>query len=206
MKLRWPIYPTRTLMLSSASAQGDALRCRNLGINRHVLKPAKAQELYGALCQVVAGAAQGAVRASRPDALPGSGLAVDTLHLRILLAEDNAINQRVAQRVLEKAGHSVVVAGDGRQAVEEFSRQHFDLILMDVQMPEMDGFEATAAIREREGLSAKRTPIIALTAHAMSGDRERCLASGMDGYVHKPIDTLEMLSTIDQLFCPSGIA
>jgi signal transduction histidine kinase/DNA-binding response OmpR family regulator len=206
MKQRWPFYPHRTLMLSSASTQGDALRCRNLGINRHVLKPAKARELFSALCQVVAVSATGKGKNSDPLLNRETGPGPSSLKLKILLAEDNAINQRVAQRVLEKAGHSVVVVGNGKKAVEEFDRQRFDLILMDVQMPEMDGFEATAAIREREDWSAIRTPIIALTAHAMSGDREHCLESGMDGYVQKPIDTVEMLSTIERLFYPSGTA
>jgi signal transduction histidine kinase/CheY-like chemotaxis protein len=206
MKTRWPFYPPRTLMLSSASTQSDALRCRDLGINRHVLKPAKAHELYGALRQVVAESATDAGRAEGRDFHLVSKRAAGSLQLKILLAEDNAVNQRVAQRILEKAGHSVVIVDNGKQAVEEFYRQHFDLILMDVQMPEMDGFEATAAIREREDWSVGRTPIIALTAHAMSGDRERCLESGMDGYIQKPIDTTEMLSTIDRLFYPSGTA
>jgi signal transduction histidine kinase/CheY-like chemotaxis protein len=206
MKTRWPFYPLRTLMLSSASTQGDALRCRNLGINRHVLKPAKAQELCSALCQMVAESASGAEGAEGRDDHLQSGRAAGDLTLRILLAEDNAVNQRVAQRILEKAGHSVVIVDNGKRAVEEFYRQRFDLILMDVQMPEMDGFEATAAIREREDWSANRTPIIALTAHAMSGDRERCLESGMDAYIQKPIDKAEMLSTIERLFYPSGTA
>jgi signal transduction histidine kinase/CheY-like chemotaxis protein len=206
MKTRWPYYPPRTLMLSSASTQGDALRCKNLGINRHVLKPAKAHELYSALCQVAAQSATGADRADGRDSHLLSWRGAGGLKLKILLAEDNAVNQRVAQRILEKAGHSVIVVDNGRKALEEFDRQRFDLILMDVQMPEMDGFEATAAIREREDWSANRTPIIALTAHAMSGDRERCLQSGMDGYVQKPIDSTEMLSTIERLFYPSGTA
>jgi signal transduction histidine kinase/DNA-binding response OmpR family regulator len=206
MKKRWPVYPHRTLMLSSASTQGDALRCRSLGINRHVLKPAKSQELFSALCEVVAESATGADQASSLLSKQGSGRGVGGPKLKILLAEDNAVNQRVAQRILEKAGHSVVVVDNGRKAVEEFFSQHFDLVLMDVQMPEMDGLEATAAIREREEWSANRTPIIALTAHAMSGDRERCLEGGMDAYIQKPIDASEMLSTIERIFYPSGTA
>ncbi len=206
MKERWPHYPPRTLMLSSASALGDAARCRSLGINRHVLKPAKPQELYTALCQMVADSAAGIDRTesaySQKESLPDG----ETLRLRVLLAEDNSVNQRVVQRVLEKAGHSVVIVDNGRLAVEEFYRQQFDLILMDVQMPEMDGFEATAEIRDREEWSVRRTPIIALTAHAMSGDRERCLQAGMDAYVQKPIDALELLSVIERLFYPTGTA
>jgi len=206
MKTRWPFYPPRTLMLSSASTQGDALHCKSLGINRHVLKPSKSQELFSALCQVVEESATGADQASSRVSAQGSGQRLGGLRLKVLLAEDNAVNQRVAQRILEKSGYSVVVVDNGKKAVDEFFQQHFDLVLMDVQMPKMDGFEATAAIREREEWSANRTPIIALTAHAMSGDRERCLESGMDAYVQKPIDATELLSTIERLFYPSGSA
>jgi signal transduction histidine kinase/CheY-like chemotaxis protein len=205
MKARWPAYPARTIMLSSASTQGDALRCRSLGINRHILKPAKTQELYAAICQVAAPFAEQVEQlAGRQQ--QGSGPQSAGLKLKILLAEDNAVNQRVAQRVLEKAGHSVTVVDNGRKAVDAFYREHFDLILMDVQMPEMDGFEATEAIREREDWSSRRTPIIALTAHAMSGDRERCLEHGMDAYITKPFDSEEMLSTIARIFSPLGSA
>jgi CheY-like chemotaxis protein len=107
--------------------------------------------------------------------------------LRVLLAEDNAVNQKIASRFLEKEGHHVTLASDGRQALAALDRENFDVVLMDVQMPEMDGFEATAAIRARERDTGKRLPIIAMTAHAMKGDRERCLAAGMDSYIAKPI-------------------
>jgi CheY-like chemotaxis protein len=122
--------------------------------------------------------------------------------LRILLVEDNAVNQTVAKRLLEKAGHSVAVAADGRLALDALRRDCFDLVLMDVQMPVMDGFEATAEIRRLEGASQgtnpkyNRIPIIAMTAHAMTGDRERCLAAGMDGYVSKPIDVRDLFIAI----------
>jgi signal transduction histidine kinase/ActR/RegA family two-component response regulator len=119
--------------------------------------------------------------------------------LRVLLAEDNKVNQRVAQRFLERLGHSVAVANDGREAVDLWHRQPFDLVLMDVQMPEMDGFEAVAAIREAEQARGSRTPVIALTAHAMSGDRERCLAAGMDGYLTKPVKLAQLVAAIDDV-------
>ena len=106
--------------------------------------------------------------------------------MRILLAEDNAVNQLLALRVLEKQGHQVVTASNGRAALERLEKATFDLILMDIQMPEMDGFEATAVIRKEEESTGKHLPIIAMTAHAMEGDRERCLAAGMDGYISKP--------------------
>jgi CheY-like chemotaxis protein len=107
--------------------------------------------------------------------------------LRVLLAEDNAVNRALVINLLKKRGHSVVVAENGREAVEAHARERFDVVLMDVQMPEVDGFAATAAIREREAASGLHLPIVALTAHAMTGDRERCLAAGMDFYLTKPL-------------------
>jgi len=112
--------------------------------------------------------------------------------LRILLVEDNPVNQRLETRLLEKRGHRVVLAANGREALDALEKESFDLVLMDVQMPEMDGFEATAAIREREKASGVRLPVIALTAHAMKDDRERCLAAGMDDYLTKPIQPREL--------------
>ncbi len=116
--------------------------------------------------------------------------------LRILVAEDNAINQVVARQMLEKQGHQVEVASNGKEALAALERQSFDLVLMDVQMPEMSGFDVTAAIRARENGSGRRQPIIALTAHAMKGDRERCLEAGMDGYLSKPIQACELSRAI----------
>src|SRR5262245_56061908 len=107
--------------------------------------------------------------------------------LQVLLVEDNPINQKVAMRLLQKAGHTVTVAGNGKEAVRAIEDTQFDLVLMDVSMPEMDGLEATALIRQREEGQQTRLPIVAFTAHAMVGDRERCLAAGMDGYVTKPV-------------------
>jgi signal transduction histidine kinase/ActR/RegA family two-component response regulator len=131
-----------------------------------------------------------AAHAPRPVATSRTGL-------QVLLAEDNKVNQRVAQRFLERLGHHVTLANDGREAVELWQQQAFDLVLMDVQMPEMDGFEAVATIREAELDRGTRTPVIALTAHAMSGDRERCLAAGMDGYLTKPVKLAQLVEAID---------
>jgi signal transduction histidine kinase/ligand-binding sensor domain-containing protein/CheY-like chemotaxis protein len=120
--------------------------------------------------------------------------------MRILLAEDNEINQLLTVRLLEKRGYSVAVARTGKEAVAEFTPGTFDAVLMDVQMPEMNGFEATAALREREGVHGPRVPIIALTAHALKGDREKCIDAGMDGYLSKPITAAELYRTLDELF------
>jgi CheY-like chemotaxis protein len=119
--------------------------------------------------------------------------------LSVLLAEDNVVNQRLAATLLRKRGHKVEVAANGIEALAAFERQPFDAVLMDVQMPEMGGFEATAEIRARESLKGTHIPIVALTAHAMSGDRERCLAAGMDGYVSKPINPPELFAAIESL-------
>jgi CheY-like chemotaxis protein len=121
----------------------------------------------------------------------------ERLGLYVLLAEDNTVNQFLASRLLEKRGHHVVVAGNGREALEALEIHHIDLVLMDVQMPEMDGFEATAAIREKEKSTGGHLPIIAMTAHTMKGDQERCLEAGMDGYVMKPVQTKELFTAIE---------
>jgi CheY-like chemotaxis protein len=119
--------------------------------------------------------------------------------LHVLLAEDNLVNQVLASRLLEKQGHSVVVADNGRAALEALENQQFDLIVMDVSMPEMDGFEAVAAIRAREAATGFHIPIVAMTAHAMKGDRERCLAAGMDAYISKPIQPSELRKVLQTL-------
>jgi len=117
---------------------------------------------------------------------------------RILVAEDNIVNQRVAAALLTKRGHTVTVVNNGREAVDAMQRERFDLVLMDVQMPEMDGFEATAAIRRMEQDTGRRVRIVAMTAHAMSGDRENCLAAGMDDYLSKPIDQRTLYAVVEQ--------
>ena len=125
--------------------------------------------------------------------------AADHRRFKVLLAEDNLVNQKVAVRFLEKRGHTVVLAGSGEKALDAWRKQAFDIILMDVQMPEMDGFEATSRIREQEKSTSQHIPIIALTAHAMVGDRERCLAAGMDDYVSKPINADDLFAAIERL-------
>jgi len=124
--------------------------------------------------------------------------------LRILLAEDNLVNQRLAMRLLEKRGHRVELASSGREAIEWLEKKRFDLILMDLQMPDMDGLEATALIREREKRDGGRTPIVALTAHTMKGDRERCLEAGMDNYINKPLDAVKFLEIVELSAAPKN--
>ena len=122
----------------------------------------------------------------------------------ILLVEDNAVNRTLAQRLLQKRGFTVSIAVDGKQAIAAMQSAEFELVLMDIQMPEMDGFEATAEIRKREKVAGRRTPIIALTAHALKEDRERCLAAGMDAYVTKPIRPVELFAAIHDVLQSSA--
>jgi signal transduction histidine kinase/DNA-binding response OmpR family regulator len=192
-RIRQSHYPftITIMMLSSAGHRGDAARCQELGIAAYLLKPIRQSELREAIARVLGAREQhGAIplitRYSLQDAREPSA------SLHVLLAEDNRVNQRLATRLLEKRGHSVVVAADGREALAAIQKEGFDLVLMDLQMPEMDGFEATVAIREKEKAGGARLPIVALTAHAMKGDREKCLAAGMDGYLTKPIRTVEL--------------
>ena len=126
--------------------------------------------------------------------------------LRVLLAEDNPVNQKLAARMLEKRGHRVSIASNGREAVAKAKEGAFDVVFMDIQMPEMDGLQATAAIRAREELTGGHLPIVAMTAHAMTGDRERCLAAGMDGYVSKPIQRAELFAVLEQVTSGSAVA
>jgi signal transduction histidine kinase/CheY-like chemotaxis protein len=179
------------LMVTSGEHPGDLARSREMGIAAYLTKPVRRSELKAAVSGALSDGKHLAVpgestesrapRGSRSDIRPGGR------GLRILLAEDNAVNEKVACAILKKAGHTVEVARDGRQAVEIMAAGSFDVVLMDVQMPVMDGFEATAAIREMEKHTGAHTPVIAMTAHAMGGYRERCLEAGMDGYVTKPI-------------------
>ncbi len=188
------------VLLSSWEERGDAARCRALGITAYLRKPIRREELRRAIAAALA-------REPGPIAplpLPPAPLPPDSRGCarRILLAEDNAVNQRIARHILENAGHQVVIAANGKEAIGALERQAFDLVLMDVQMPEMDGLEAAAAIRQREKASGRHIPIVAMTAHAMTGDRERCLACGMDGYITKPIRRQELLKVVHEHLVP----
>jgi PAS domain S-box-containing protein len=187
------LHGTTVILLTSAGHTEDMARAKSLGAAASVAKPVKQSDLWDAIITAlhVAGRQKArpsvAQRRSRTAQHP----------LRILLAEDNPVNQEVAVHLIERRGHSVIVAENGREAVEAIERHKFDLVLMDVQMPEMGGLEATRVIREKEKGSGHHLPIIAMTAHAMQGDREQCLEAGMDGYLAKPIDPKTFLQTVE---------
>jgi PAS domain S-box-containing protein len=181
------------MMLSSGARPGDRERCQALGVASYLTKPVKQSDLMDAIAgTVLAKAAAGKAGASGKARRPARGHG-----LRVLLAEDNPVNQRVAAGMLERLGHTPVPAANGREALALLQREAFDLVLMDVQMPELDGLETTAAIRERERTTGGHVPIVALTAHAMKGDAEKCLAAGMDGYLAKPLQGRELEAAIE---------
>jgi two-component system sensor histidine kinase/response regulator len=178
------------MMLTSGGQRGDAERCRQVGISAYLTKPVRQRELREAILRVL-GLKQ---QASAPPHLVTRHTLEKTLQrLQILLAEDNLINRELAMRILTKRGHEVSVVPNGRMALEALDNRTFDVVLMDVQMPEMDGLEATVTIRRKEKSTGAHIPIIAMTAHAMKGDRERCLAAGMDAYISKPVHADELL-------------
>jgi two-component system, sensor histidine kinase and response regulator len=184
------------MMLSSVGQRGDAARCKELGVAAYLTKPIRQSVLLDALLAVLANPG----RRSEPAALVTRHSVRETQRpMHILVAEDNAVNRMLARRTLEKHGHTVVVAVDGREAVAAVAREAFDVILMDVQMPELDGLEATALIRKAEAGTGRHVPIIALTAHAMREDRERCLSAGMDEYLAKPFKAADLFHTIERL-------
>ena len=182
------------MMLTSAGHLGDAARCRELGISAYLVKPIRQGELLEAICRVL----RKAPTESPAPLVTRHTLRAEQRRRSVLLAEDNAVNQTLAVRLLEKRGYRVSVAENGRKALEALGREKFDAILMDLQMPEMDGFEAVAAIRANERESGERIPVIAMTAHALKGDEEACLAAGMDGYISKPIRTSELFATLEK--------
>jgi two-component system sensor histidine kinase/response regulator len=188
------------MMLSSADSNGDSTRCRELGVACYLRKPIGQSELFDAVMTALSAPVRKMVSALPPSIKT----ATEQVSLRILLAEDNKVNQAVALGLLQKRGHNVVVANNGREALAILDRENVDVVLMDIQMPEMDGFAATAAIREREKITGKHLPIVALTAHAMEGDRERFLDAGMDGYLSKPIRPQDLEATLAGFARPSS--
>jgi two-component system sensor histidine kinase/response regulator len=182
------------VMLTSAGLRGDAARCRRLGIRAYLPKPIKQSELLECIKRLLG--PQNPIEELAPL------VTVHSLHearrpLAILLAEDNTVNQRLAARLLQKRGHAVVTVETGKAAVQALATQSFDLVLMDIQMPEMDGLEATISIREGEKKNGKHIPIIAMTANAMVGDKEQCLLAGMDAYISKPLQVKELFAVIE---------
>ncbi len=186
------------MMLSSAGQRGDAARCKELGVAAYLTKPVKQSILLDAIHAALAGPSADEVPAAERPLVTRHSVREAQRPLRVLLAEDNSVNRALIVGLLKKRGHSIVIAMNGGQAVEAHARERFDVALMDVQMPDVDGFQATAAIRERECASGRHLPIIALTAHAMSGDRERCLAAGMDFYLTKPLNPGELYETLER--------
>ena len=187
---------TGIVLLSPQGRPVDAARCRDLRIAANLMKPVRPSDLLDSILTFVNGDIL--KPGSRHKEEETSNKQVNSL-MRILLVEDNPVNQLLARRLIEKQGYTVVIAGNGRQAIETLDRGEFDLVLMDVQMPEMDGLRATIAIRESEKVTGKHIPIYAMTAHAMKGDRELCLEAGMDGYLTKPIQPRELFSLITAL-------
>ena len=187
---------TSLVMLSSSDRPQSAARSQGPGVAAHLIKPVKQTDLLEAILAAVEAPAAPPVPASEPPAAGGDRPA---RRGRILIAEDNPINRMLAARLLEKQGYEVLAAGDGREALEALGRERIDLLLVDVQMPEVDGFEVTAAVRAREQATGARLPIVAITAHALKGDRERCLAAGMDDYVAKPVKPRELFKAIERL-------
>ena len=191
----------RIVVLTSAGQRGDGTRCKKLGVSAYLSKPFDRLELREVLRRVLAA---GCMSRETNSLITRHTLLQETKSLTFLVAEDNAVNRRLIGRLLEKRGNRVVHVQNGREVLDALEKQRFDVILMDCQMPEMDGFEATAEIREKEKTSGGHLPIIALTANAMHGDKERCLAIGMDGYASKPVRMEELFTVIENVLAKHG--
>jgi two-component system sensor histidine kinase/response regulator len=198
------LKPAAIMMLSSGGQGGDSARCEELGVAAYILKPIRGAELRAAIARALAdtpasaGIHVHAGPAQKDQPVRAGGL-------RILVAEDNLVNQMVLTRLLEKRGHSVKVAANGRLALAAVEEAAYDLLLMDVQMPDMDGMEATRVLRERESKTGTHLTVVGVTAHAMAGDRERCLQAGMDGYLSKPIRPTELDELLDRLMAARSL-
>jgi PAS domain S-box-containing protein len=188
------------VLLTSAGRPGELERSQQAGVAAYLTKPVKQSDLFDTIVTVLSGAAVASVRAAP------ARKRKTARGYRVLLAEDNPVNQRLTVSLLEKKGHTVAVAGNGREALALLEQQPFDVILMDVQMPELDGFEATAAIREKEQAEGGHIPIVALTAHALKGDRERCLAAGMDAYLSKPVHPRTLAQVLEEVTTGQQVA
>ena len=200
MKATPALATVAIVMLTSGESHGDIERSRSIGVSAHLTKPARRSDLRNAIAGALLAQAQHGSAASADTPAPAAARVRKTSATprRVLLVEDVAVNQMLAVRILEKAGHSVVVASNGREGLAALAAERFDVVLMDVQMPEMDGFEASRAIRAGERTSGTYVPIIAMTAYAMTGDQERCIAAGMDGYLSKPIRARELIAAVER--------
>jgi CheY-like chemotaxis protein len=185
------------MMLTSGDQPEDARHCQQLGIAQYAIKPVSRQELLRLILKALGKTFKEQKPAASQPLLPGAPVQ-SSGGLRILLAEDNVFNQKVALGLLGKLGHQITIASNGLEAVDLYTRNVFDLVLMDIQMPAMDGFEATQLLRKQQQESGVHVPIVAMTAHAMQGDRERCLAGGMDDYLSKPIGRKELTAVIQR--------
>jgi two-component system sensor histidine kinase/response regulator len=203
--------PPPIMMLSSVGWQVSLDQCEELGISVYLTKPVTTSTLFDAMVKLLSadGAVLAAPAASPPSGdsasgNPAAGNPASGKGLKILVVEDDATNRLLATNILKRNGYAIAIAKDGLEAVAMCSGESFDLILMDVQMPNMNGLEATSTIRKLEETSDRRTPILALTAHAMEGDRERCIDAGMDDYLSKPIHAKDLLAKIHTLILLGG--
>lgn len=187
---------TPLIMLTSGGRVGDSVKRHELMIAGSLMKPVKQSELFDVIVSITSNAGP-RILPPAPATVPESGKSMRSL--KILLAEDNLMNQKLASGILARHGHQLTIANNGLEAVAAYQAERFDVILMDVQMPLMDGFAATAAIRELEKVNDTKTPIVAMTAHALKGDRERCLAAGMDEYLSKPIRSKQLAAILGTL-------
>ncbi len=188
------LHDIKTIMLTSAGMPGDAARCRKLGFSAYLTKPVNQSDLLDSIMLTFHPSKKSE---EQTQLITKHSLHESPLHFRILLAEDNEINQKLTVRLLEKKGYRVTVANNGQETLWMWEKDPVDLILMDVQMPKMDGFEATMAIRKKEEKTGKHVPIIAMTAHAMPEDKRKCFEAGMDDYLTKPLNPKELFDTIE---------
>jgi CheY-like chemotaxis protein/HPt (histidine-containing phosphotransfer) domain-containing protein len=192
------LRPTILVLLSSSGRRGDAKRMEEIGFAAYLTKPVKSVQLHDCLALAVGSKSSTPGIPSVPIITRHSVVEARKQKIRLLLAEDNITNQKVALKILEKAGYRAEAVSNGKEVLTALEKNPYDLILMDVQMPEMDGFETTAAIRHKEKEKGGYLPIVAMTAHAMKGDRERCLEAGMDDYLSKPIQPKELMEVIER--------
>jgi len=185
----------RLLILTSVGQRGEAKKFKELGCSAYLTKPVRQSQLLDALAETLLEVEE---KPSRPDIITRHSLGEGVVRKAcILLAEDNVVNQKVAMRILEKGGHRIDAVANGREALEALNRVQYDIVLMDIQMPEMDGYAATQEIRNPQS-AVRNIPVIAMTAHAMKGDREKCLAAGMDDYIAKPVKPKELLDIVQR--------